>query len=241
MWSERQHLVYFFLNVGLFVTAACRPIVPLPQWIPLIHLQRRHAPHRHKRPLPSKEGTTQGILLAHRNSRRYWVLLHAAKLGRGTDSFTSPPKEGMQRNFFQMTEKSNDFGQVWTRELGYQSKVTTRPPKPSDPYLSKGRSCLSLLLSVLVHLWIVVRKFVRVEHPGDRQKHVIAFIFVIVFIFSTLSKHESSLDRNCRRHLIYCVIFTSLTADALCWDVANKLLARPKSFRKQSQDKRLNV
>jgi hypothetical protein len=27
------------------------------------------------------------------------VLLHAAKLGHGTDSFTSPPKEGMLRIF----------------------------------------------------------------------------------------------------------------------------------------------
>ena len=32
---------------GHFGTAACRPIVPLPHWVPLIHLQRRHAPHRH--------------------------------------------------------------------------------------------------------------------------------------------------------------------------------------------------
>ena len=85
---------------GLFGTAACRPIVPLPQRFQLIHLQRRHAPHRHERPLPAKEGTTQGILLAHRNSRRYWVLLHAAKLGHGTDSFTSPPKEGTCEGFF---------------------------------------------------------------------------------------------------------------------------------------------
>ena len=45
---------------GLFGTAACRPIVPLP-----------HAPHRHEGPLPAKEGNIQGILLAHRNSRRY--------------------------------------------------------------------------------------------------------------------------------------------------------------------------
>jgi hypothetical protein len=29
---------------GHFGTAACRPIVPLPQWVPLTHLQRRHAP-----------------------------------------------------------------------------------------------------------------------------------------------------------------------------------------------------
>ena len=115
---------------GLSGTAGCRPIVPLPQWVPLIHLQRRHAPHRYERPLLAKEGTRQGILLAHRNSRRYQVLLHAAKLGHGTDPFTSPPKEGMRR-IFKMPEKSNDFSRVWTRELGYQSMPNTRPPKPS--------------------------------------------------------------------------------------------------------------
>ena len=64
-----------------------------------------HAPHRHERPLLANEGTIQGILLAHHNLRRYWVLLHAAKLGHGTDSFTSPPKEGMRR-IFQMPEKN---------------------------------------------------------------------------------------------------------------------------------------
>ena len=50
---------------GFFGTAACRPIVPVPRWLPLIHLQRRHAPHRHERPLLAKEGAIQGILLAH--------------------------------------------------------------------------------------------------------------------------------------------------------------------------------
>ena len=53
---------------GLFGTVACRPIVPLPQWVSLIH---RHTPHRHERPLLAKEGIIQGILLAHCNSRRY--------------------------------------------------------------------------------------------------------------------------------------------------------------------------
>ena len=96
---------------GLFGTAACRPIVPLPPMNSLIHLQRRYAPHRHEIPLLAKEGTIQRILLAHRISQRYWVLLHTAKLGHGTDSFTSPPKEGMRR-IFQMPEKSNDFGRV---------------------------------------------------------------------------------------------------------------------------------
>jgi len=43
--------------------------------------------------------------------RNFWVLLHAV-------NFTSPPKEGALRIF--STEKSDGFGRVWTRELGYQ-------------------------------------------------------------------------------------------------------------------------
>jgi hypothetical protein len=42
-----------------------RPIVPLAPMSCLIHLQRRHVPHSHERPQPAKEGTIQGILLAH--------------------------------------------------------------------------------------------------------------------------------------------------------------------------------
>jgi len=63
-----------------------------------------------ERPLLAKEGTIQGILLAHRNSRRYYVLLNPTMLGHGTDSFTSPPMEGMRR-IFQMP-KNSDFGRV---------------------------------------------------------------------------------------------------------------------------------
>ena len=40
-------------------------LYPCPQWVPLVHLHRRHVPHRHERPLLAKEGTIQGILLAH--------------------------------------------------------------------------------------------------------------------------------------------------------------------------------
>jgi hypothetical protein len=43
------------------------------------------------------------------------VLLHTAKLRHGTDGFTSPPKEGMLRNF--SPEKSEGFGRVRTRDL----------------------------------------------------------------------------------------------------------------------------
>ena len=48
----------------------------------------------------------------------FGVLLHAVILRHGTDRFTSPPKEGSLRIF--SPEKSDGFGRVWTRELGYQ-------------------------------------------------------------------------------------------------------------------------
>ena len=43
--------------MGLFNTAAFRPIVFLPPTSSRIHLQRRHASHRCARPLPAKAGT----------------------------------------------------------------------------------------------------------------------------------------------------------------------------------------
>jgi hypothetical protein len=48
------------------------------------------------------------------------VLLHAANLRHGTDGFTSPPKEGMLWIF--SPEKSDGFGRVRTRDLGYKSQ-----------------------------------------------------------------------------------------------------------------------
>jgi hypothetical protein len=46
------------------------------------------------------------------------VLLHATNLRHGTYGFTSPPKEGMLWIF--SPEKSDGFGRVRTRDLGYQ-------------------------------------------------------------------------------------------------------------------------
>ena len=43
--------------MGLFNTAAVRPIVFLPPTSSRIHLQRRHASYRCARPLPAKAGT----------------------------------------------------------------------------------------------------------------------------------------------------------------------------------------
>jgi hypothetical protein len=61
----------------------------------------------------------QSILPADSNfhvNRR--VLLQAANLRHGTDSFTSPPKEGTPWIF--SPEKSNGLGWIQTRDLGYQ-------------------------------------------------------------------------------------------------------------------------
>jgi len=51
--------------------------------------------------------------------RHFWVLLHAVNLRRGTDGFNSTPKEGALRIF--TSEKSDGFGRVWPRKLGYQT------------------------------------------------------------------------------------------------------------------------
>ena len=42
----------------------------------------------------------------------------------GADSFTSPSKEGTLR-IIRTREKSDDFGRVRTRQLGYQRPETT--------------------------------------------------------------------------------------------------------------------
>jgi hypothetical protein len=46
------------------------------------------------------------------------VVLRATNLQHGTGGFTSPPKEGMLWIF--SPEKSDSFGRVQTRNLGYQ-------------------------------------------------------------------------------------------------------------------------
>jgi hypothetical protein len=65
-----------------------------------------------------------------RNFRESWVLLHAPKLGHGTDCFTSPPKEGMPWIFPTGKIRRLQSGanpRSWVPEA---SMLTTRPPKP---------------------------------------------------------------------------------------------------------------
>jgi hypothetical protein len=61
------------------------------------------------------------ILSSNGEFRAIWRdFLHTANLRHGTDGFTFPPKEGMLR-FFASWKKSDSFGRVRTRELGYHS------------------------------------------------------------------------------------------------------------------------
>ena len=111
--------------MGLFQHCSRRLILLLPLMSSFVHLQRRQAPYGRERPLLAKERTiTKEFSQQIWNLRKYYVLLHAAKLGHGTDSFTSPPKEGMLM-IIRTPEKSNGFGRV-----PEASMITTRPPKP---------------------------------------------------------------------------------------------------------------
>jgi hypothetical protein len=68
------------------------------------------------------------------------VLQRAANLRHGTDSFTFPLKEGMLWIF--SPEKSDGFGRVRTRDLGYQRTEDVRVPfeRPSGQELTNQRA-----------------------------------------------------------------------------------------------------
>ena len=93
---------------GLFGTAACRPIVPLPP------LSSPHSSPEAPRETSASEGGNYtrnfaSTSVTHGGTRFFYM---RPKLGNGTDSFTSLPKEGMRR-IFQMSQKNyNDFGLV---------------------------------------------------------------------------------------------------------------------------------
>ena len=112
-----------------FSTAAEGWLYSYPKMSSFIHLQRRHAPYRRERHLLAKEGTiTKEFNQQIRNLRKHQVLLHAAKLGHGTDSFTSPPKEGMLR-IYSETRKIQRL-RPGSNPEPEASMLTTRPLKP---------------------------------------------------------------------------------------------------------------
>jgi hypothetical protein len=97
-------------------------------------------------------------------------LLHAVKLRHGTDGFTFPPKEGMLRIF--STEKSDGFGRVWTRELGYQCMLTTRPPKPLVDGLRLHNNRVRLYRTIILHFVLYGCETWSLTLMGERRLRV---------------------------------------------------------------------
>ena len=93
-----------------------------------------------------------------RISHHLWVLLHAVNLRHGTDGFISPPKEGVLRIF--SPEKSDGFGRVWTRELGYQ-----RPARLPLDHRSRWKMWFSPWIFCNLGLWDKTNNVKKDEPP----------------------------------------------------------------------------
>ena len=91
--------------------------------------------------------------------RHFWVLLHAVNLRYGTDGFTSLPKEGALRIFFS-PDKSDGFGRVWTRELGYQ-----RPARSPSDHRSRCNLATMYVLNSVLSGWILTSFFFNYKYP----------------------------------------------------------------------------
>jgi hypothetical protein len=113
-----------------FTECRCQRHVKPPTWRRTRDLERSNSCH--KRPPaseatlanPAAEGGIMGekwprILPKVTTSKSLLGSFTCRKARHGTGGFTSPPKEGMLRIF--SPEKSDGFGQVWTREHGYQA------------------------------------------------------------------------------------------------------------------------
>jgi hypothetical protein len=109
-----------------FIECRCQRHVKPPNWRRTRDLECSN--FRHKKPPasevtlanPAAEGGIMGEKMAGKFCRK-WRLSRSftcRKARHGTDGFTSPPKEGVLRIF--SPEKSDRFGRVWARELGYQ-------------------------------------------------------------------------------------------------------------------------
>jgi hypothetical protein len=95
------------------------------------------------------------------------VLLHAVNLRHGTDGFTSPPKKGALRIF--SPEKSDNFGRVRTRELGYQ-----RPARSPLDHRSRWHRILPLNIlqqKSVSMMWVFLKlaaNSVNIINEGDK-------------------------------------------------------------------------
>jgi hypothetical protein len=113
-----------------------RSIVPSP--LKLLFFTTRGVVYQPdtQRTLLAEEGT---IRISSTMSEIYedcWVLLHAPKLGHGTDYFTSPPKEGMLWIFSAGKIRRLSPGANPRSLVPEGSMLTTRPPVPEGSMLT---------------------------------------------------------------------------------------------------------
>ena len=119
--------------MGLFNTAAVRPIVFLHPTSFRIHLQRRHASYRCARPLPAKAGTITTNFASK-------SVIHENPLGSFTcrkagtwDILFYFPSERRHTEDFPVAQKIQRLrpGLNPRTRVPVASMLTTRPPKPS--------------------------------------------------------------------------------------------------------------
>jgi hypothetical protein len=128
-----------------FTECRCQRHVKPPTWRKTKDLERSN--FRHKRPPafeatlanPAAEGGTMG-------EKNGWEILRkvATSTSHGTDGFTSPPKEGVLRNFFaRKIQRLRPGLNPWTRV----PKASTLPLDDRNRFL-----CLLLFITFLVHI-----------------------------------------------------------------------------------------
>jgi len=113
--------------------------------------------------------------------RHFWVLLHAVNLRHVTDGFTSPPKEGVLRIF--SPEKSDGFGRVWTRDLGYQSPARL-PLDHRSRYEGSNTAMKCCKMYRILHLIILVQPL---EPMSQCHEHSTPQVLLICFWRTWLS------------------------------------------------------
>ena len=110
--------------------SALKPVgrlYPCPQWVPFIHLQRRHAPHRHERPLLANKGTLQGdfasTFVIHNGTRFFYMpqswdmvrFFHFPSEGMHTEDFSDARK--IQRVRPGLNPRTRGHGQILSLPL----------------------------------------------------------------------------------------------------------------------------
>ena len=113
--------------MGLFNTAAVRPIVFLPPTSSRIHLQRGHASYRCPRPLPAKAGTiTNEFCQQIRNSRKFTRFFYMPQSWDMGHILLLPLRRSDARKIQRLRPGLNPRTRVPVAIM-----LTTRPPKPS--------------------------------------------------------------------------------------------------------------